>query len=75
MQCTMQLQSIVDMRCVWLLQLGDGREWWAELLQSVIYAELDSELVSRVKEELLDNVDNEKINMANKSVLPHAHAL
>lgn len=58
-----------------LLQLGDGREWWAELLQSVIYAELDSELVSRVKEELLDNVDNEKINMANKSVLTHAHAL
>jgi len=57
-----------------LLQLGDGRDWWADLLQSVTYAHLDSQLVSRVKEDLFDNVDVDKINMANKFVFhPHSH--
>jgi len=55
-----------------LEQLGDGREWWADLLQSVIYAHLDSQLVDRVKEDLSDNVDADRINMANKFVFnPH----
>ena len=48
--------------------MGDGSYWWAELLQSVIYAQLDSQLVARVKEDLLDNVDADRINMANKFV-------
>jgi len=57
-----------------LLQLGDGRDWWSDLLQSVIYAHLDSQLVDRVKEDLSDNVDADKINMANKFVFhPHIH--
>jgi len=51
-----------------LLQLGDGGDWWAELLQSVTYAHLDSQLVERVKEDLMDNVVAEKINMAHKLV-------
>jgi len=55
-----------------LVQLGDGSDWWAELLQSVIYAQLDAQLVSRVKEDLLDNVDTDKINMANKFVISMA---
>jgi len=54
----------------YVLQLGDGSDWWAELLQSVVYAQLDSQLVARVKEDLLDNVSADKINMANKFVLP-----
>jgi len=54
---------------VLLLQLGDSRDWWADLLQSVIYAHLDSQLVDRVKEDLSDNVDADNINMANKCVL------
>jgi len=49
-------------------QLGDGADWWAELLQSVIYAHLDSQLVERVKEDLMDNVDVDRINMAHKFV-------
>jgi len=49
-------------------QLGDNSDWWAELLQSVTYAQLDSQLVSRVKEDLLDNVTPDKINTAHKSV-------
>jgi len=53
-----------------LLQLGDGSDWWAELLQSITYAHLDSQLVDRVKEDLLDNVDVDKINMAYKFVFP-----
>ena len=53
-----------------MLQLGDGSDWWAELLQSVTYAQLDSQLVGRVKEDLLDNVVADKINMANKLVFP-----
>jgi len=38
-------------------------------LQSVIYAQLDFQLVARVKEDLLDNIDDKKVNMANKFVL------
>jgi len=48
--------------------MGDGSDWWADLLQSVIYAQLDSQLVARVKEDLQDNVEADRINMANKFV-------
>ena len=57
------------MSCVLLLlQLGESSDWWAELLQSVTYAQLDSQLVNRVKEDLYDNVEEDKINMAHKFV-------
>jgi len=59
------------MSCVLLLlQLGESSDWWAELLQSVTYAQLDSQLVNRVKEDLYDNVEEDKINMAHKFVFP-----
>ena len=57
--------------CVSLMQLGDGSDWWADLLQSVIYAHLDTQLVDRMKEDLLDNVQPDKINMAHKCLFLH----
>jgi E3 ubiquitin-protein ligase SHPRH len=55
-------KTVVDLRT----QLIDNMDWWADLLQWAIFSHLDDRLVEEVKGCLVENVDNDHPNMANK---------
>ena len=52
-----------------LKQVNDCDHWWVEFLNWVMKHHLDELLINRVREDLIDNVDVRRINMANKYVL------
>ena len=46
--------------------LGQGDDWWADLLQWIIYIGTDELLVERVKTELLDNRAPGTVSLASR---------
>ena len=53
--------------CV-IVQWRGEEEWWAELLQWVMYQALDSVLVAKVQDELIESSSAQVKNLANRSV-------